>query len=390
MIEEAQAHLAQADHFSPAGYLLDAEIQLFANDCVAAEASAVRAATLTNPGSKTFTSALFLRLEALRGQGRLREAREVLRDAPINDVTNSYFRALRLSVEHLDHVHFYENAILKFGPGKRGYHRAIVNYALLLRDLGRARDGVSLIVDYFVDLSQRRRFGCDKKIRRSSRRDWADRAGTALADLQEALGQKGIEFFLISGTLLGCVRENQLLGHDKDVDIGVFGSVSLDTVRSAVSSSLKMKEREIGSADCLYVRHVNGVMIDIFRHYEEGGKVWHGGIKTRWWNTPFELRQTQFLGHQFAVPSDPDLYLTENYGDWQTPVTLFDTFLDTPNMEVTDEDVLTLYFLLTLCEHYLKGSREMFSRVATACTERINDQVFAYACAAHMTPVETS
>jgi hypothetical protein len=43
-----------------------------------------------------------------------------------------------------------------------------------------------------------------------------------LEDLQSVFSEIGIQFFLLYGTLLGAVRDGQLIPHDTDIDIGIF------------------------------------------------------------------------------------------------------------------------------------------------------------------------
>ena len=75
----------------------------------------------------------------------------------------------------------------------------------------------------------------------------------------------------------------------------------------------------------------NGTVIDIFIHYEQDGAVWHGTDVHKWTNSPFELSDTAVLAHTFFIPSEPERYLDENYGDWKRPVLFWDYSFDTPN-----------------------------------------------------------
>ena len=101
--------------------------------------------------------------------------------------------------------------------------------------------------------------------------------------------------------------------------------------------------------------------IDVFPHYMEDNKRWHDGTATRWWNTPFELKTTDFLGIQQYVPDNPELYLDENYGDWRTPNPFFDARIDAPNAEVTDPEhfVSLLYFGL---EGSIRAGKDVMRR----------------------------
>lgn len=176
------------------------------------------------------------------------------------------------------------------------------------------------------------------------RAKYTDRlASEALKTLKACLDQAGIPFFLISGTLLGCIREQKLLGHDKDIDVGVWETHTTDELKAVVRNSGYFYILPNKSEELAVVRHVNGITIDIFIHHREEHDYWHAGGKSKWHNTPFKLVSRDFLNDQYLIPENFDLYLTENYGDWKTPNTHFDSALDTPNMEVTSTEEMLIY-----------------------------------------------
>ncbi len=158
-----------------------------------------------------------------------------------------------------------------------------------------------------------------------------DAATTALKDLRNTLIKNDVDFFLISGTLLGCIRNNYLLGHDKDIDVGIWEDCERSKIINAISTSGFFEFHAIRSEHVIRIKHVNGVSIDIFYHYREENNYWHGGVKLRWNNTPFILKEHKFLGVKFNIPSNYELYLTENYGDWRMENKEFDSAFDTPN-----------------------------------------------------------
>lgn len=163
-------------------------------------------------------------------------------------------------------------------------------------------------------------------------------APEALRNLKVVLDNSGVEFFLISGTLLGCIRDNKLLGHDKDIDVGIWNDIDKESVITALSTSGLFHINSIRSEHVIRIKHVNGVAIDLFIHYREENNYWHGGVKLKWNNTPFQLKEKKFIGEKFKIPSNYDLYLRENYGDWKKTVKKFDSAFDTPNSTILNKN----------------------------------------------------
>lgn len=159
-------------------------------------------------------------------------------------------------------------------------------------------------------------------------------AKKALLCLKEILNKNRIEFFLVSGTLLGCVRDRKMLKHDKDIDIGIWSNTKLSLLLKIISSSGIFDVSPMRTPHSLRIKHVNGTSIDIFYHYRTETSYWHGGTKLRWNNTPFNLIPYNFMGESFLIPEDYDLYLTENYGSWMLEKKKFDSAFDTTNSEV--------------------------------------------------------
>ncbi|WP_146086851.1 tetratricopeptide repeat protein [Citrobacter braakii] len=173
-------------------------------------------------------------------------------------------------------------------------------------------------------------------------------AKNALIQLNLTLKENRINFFLISGTLLGCIRENNILKHDKDIDVGVWEDVDLLKIKQILSMSGVFTISAMRSEHVLRVKHVNGVAIDIFKHYRESDNYWHGGVKLIWNNTPFKLVNKKFLGTDFYVPENYDLYLTENYGDWKSEKKGFDSAMDTTNAVIACKTEMKIHLLRKL------------------------------------------
>ncbi|NRB56316.1 MAG: LicD family protein [Salinicola sp.] len=368
-IEATEKCLATIPDTLPSKARFSSTVALYSKRYADAERYALSAMQGGRHDTSTFREAFYLHQEALRFQGRFEAALIMLRGMPFEDNAARYFRAWRLAALGAKCPEAYESAMVRFTPGDPGWLRSRNHYILLLRDLQLGERAIAE-AQLLMQQVEQQPVGQPKTPPTRSdeqKRRWQEKAGLALAQLKEDLAQHDIDFFLVSGTLLGCVREGTILGHDTDIDVGVMPEVNMKSLRSAIKNSRRFKLQEIISENTLYVVHPNGVKIDLFRHYIENEKLYHGGIKCRWWNTPFELETTQFLGSEYRAPKNYDIYLTENYGDWRTPVVEFETFLDTPNMEVTHSVNMSLFYSSQWVAAHRHGNISRKARYETAC-----------------------
>jgi hypothetical protein len=239
---------------------------------------------------------------------------------------------------------------------------ALQAYSTACRDLGLMDEAIYAARQKFLAGAELFKPG-DKKP--PSSKGWTAAARRALLDLKADFTGAGADFFLISGTLLGCMREGDLLGHDTDIDVGVT-PCDLDGLRRRLQATGRFAFLRRPVPGLLQIRHCNGVAVDIFEHREQDGAVVHQGRKCRWINSPFGLTSTSFLGGTFTIPDRPEAYLQENYGDWRQPALDFDTFVDTPNMEVTSAPDMTHYLYGKLLDYYRLGRMATFARVWNA------------------------
>jgi hypothetical protein len=218
-------------------------------------------------------------------------------------------------------------------------------------------------------------------------------AKRALVDLRDAFAGAEQDFFLISGTLLGIMREGRLLAHDTDIDVGILNGNALEYLRHALcrSSSFRLIPHFRGPR--IKLAHKSGIKVDVFLHVRDGDKFWHGTETLRWSNSQWwqgnqsMFQAIDYAGCSFLVPTDWDLYLTENYGDWRTPNKNFNATLEAPNL-TTDEKHHRLHFKSSLVgqidstrptiSKYLTLYRNTFGeddfiRIATAIADQIDN-----------------
>lgn len=178
---------------------------------------------------------------------------------------------------------------------------------------------------------------------KSTRLD-TSRALESLHRIDGVLREAGLKPFLVSGTLLGAVREKGLIEGDNDLDIGIMSEEADDEKIYRVLIDQPFLQSVYNLGHLVQATDLNGTVIDIFIHYRENGKIWHGSAVHKWTNTSFQLAEMELGAHTFYVPEHPELYLDENYGNWRHRATFFDYVFDTPNHEFFPS-LKALYFL---------------------------------------------
>jgi hypothetical protein len=343
-----------------------AVICLHLGQFVEADAAARDSIAISDPvkSRRHISDCLRLATEALCAQDLHAEARKLLmhhlrgREAMSDRDIQALFSTARTRADIEDIRTF---LAASFAPNNKMRLNALKHYSIALRDLGYTDEAVAVARDRLLEGLTRRKFGQLPRGRQSG--GWASVARRALLDLKTDLDSGGFEFFLTGGTLLGAIRENDILKHDKDIDVGLMPGASVSAVQRHLECTGRFRIKPVPVDHLLRVIHCNGTTIDLFWHWMEDGRFVHQGQKTKWWNTPFTLVSRSFLGTTFKVPSDPELCLSENYANWHEPAPDFDTFVDTPNMIVADRGHLTWYFYTKLFEYFVWGESVQFRKV---------------------------
>lgn len=258
--------------------------------------------------------------------------------------------------------------------------RAWINLASAHCFKGETREPVDLLDQALVALQEQRDFDDyidDERYRDpddlnvSKKYDTAG-ASAALHALQKILLVKGVQPFLVSGTLLGYAREGGILEHDHDIDIGIVG---WEDQYSIVSAVLESGQFEVGVQDVngsetyfISVRHrETGHYIDLFFYHEEDGKYVTGvhntfGFTQKFAFSPFGLQKIRYLGMDFFAPDDIDRNLSENYGDWRVPDKAYISHLESPSTMNVGGPVYQIVARLTLLEAARTGNLTKFDR----------------------------
>lgn len=189
------------------------------------------------------------------------------------------------------------------------------------------------------------------------------KAEKALLDLKTIMDGNQVPFFLVSGTLLGCIREGRILPHDKDLDIGVFDKDwDQKYLKKILTRSGFFEILPTRIFEQIKVKHNNGTYIDIFLHSKEQDYTWHYASKIKWFNSNFNLKEYSFLNKKFLIPDNTKKYLIENYGeDWETPKVNFDSNFDTPNSKIVNMEEMQIFYVRMLAYKYLNNDIESVS-----------------------------
>lgn len=226
--------------------------------------------------------------------------------------------------------------------------------------------------DFLGDMQARR--AMESQDEKAAHMDFdPEQAAQALVDLQRVLAPLGQKAFLVSGTLLGYAREGRILLHDKDIDVGIIGwEGQYDVVAALLESrhfALDVRRLRGSKTYHLPVRHIaSGVSIDIFIYHAEAGKLVTGvesyfGYLQRFAFTPFELKAVRFLGIDFYVPSDVELNLAENFGDWRQSDPDYISHLQSPSTMDVGGLVFQIVARVRALEAIRAGKPEKLRRV---------------------------
>jgi len=149
-----------------------------------------------------------------------------------------------------------------------------------------------------------------------------------LFHMSNALTKVGIEHFLIFGTLLGAIREKNLIQHDKDIDIGVIGKPFRDfdvwyaLLEELNKHSIRVNKVWYDYAVVNFRSHEN-CSLDVYGFQRRGNKYWvELFVKKRGYDKKYfdTLDEIKVFGRKFKVPHNVEEWLDYHYGkDWKNP-----------------------------------------------------------------------
>ena len=200
-------------------------------------------------------------------------------------------------------------------------------------------------------------------------------AQSALKDMQKVMSTIDKNIFLVSGTLLGYERVGDFLSHDKDIDVGIFGSNDQFEIIHALSQSrlFHVPMQDIKLTDNYYIPsyHIpTGMPIDVFVYHLVNGQLRTGvqntfGYLQHFDFTPFELQAIEFVGVPTHAPSDIDLNLRENFGNWRVSDPHYISHLESPSTVDVGGPIYQLVARLELLRYIVEQKTVKGTRVCS-------------------------
>lgn len=142
----------------------------------------------------------------------------------------------------------------------------------------------------------------------------------------DAAGYGG-RYWITCGTLLGLSRDGDFIGHDSDIDFGMFAADYDDGVPEALKAAGFALRKTAGSRQngLILTFSDGGPKCDIFFCYRANGKIWHavnsGRPQIRYYYDEFSLSGARFKGVDVSIPHPAEAVLEANYGpEWRRPV----------------------------------------------------------------------
>lgn len=166
-----------------------------------------------------------------------------------------------------------------------------------------------------------------------------------LINVAKRLDDYQVPYFLEGGTLLGIVRDGDILPWDDDLDISIpagHEKRAKKALRSLMLKGWRIDKRKLYKFELLDQKgprvfkirdrsrgllNMGHSYLDIFVKYQQEGFVyWQAKeklmrVEAEHYN---DFEEVEFQGMKLKAPANYHEYLTKKYGDWSTPVKEWD------------------------------------------------------------------
>lgn len=130
-----------------------------------------------------------------------------------------------------------------------------------------------------------------------------------LGKVVDIIDENNIPYYLDCGTLLGCIRENELMENDTDIDVTIHLS-NWDKLKSIDFKKYGLERTRTLEG---FPKKEDGNMISVKTEYSN----FYCDIYT---NPAFPQLDKKILnGKSYNIPLNSELYLTQLYGNWKIP-----------------------------------------------------------------------
>lgn len=165
-----------------------------------------------------------------------------------------------------------------------------------------------------------------RKIRRNGKLMDLEVAKENLLILKKVFDKNAIRFWLLYGTLLGAVRENDFISHDTDTDLGVFiedKNKIISAIPELCDFGLKPIRTKHPDDLLTFMRNDEYIDIGIFhRHQDIFFRKYYCYQDNRVYGEHFDAFDiVEFLGQGFLIPQKSAIFLKKSYGPkWRQSV----------------------------------------------------------------------
>jgi hypothetical protein len=193
----------------------------------------------------------------------------------------------------------------------------------------------------------------------------------------------GVDFFLAYGTLLGILRDGDLLPYDKDMDVGLFYNGDKAELIKKLSLFgfvcpylIYLNEDDINLNISLF-HEKTGIGIDLFffrnspydEFFESGFN--HLPCPLIWKFRKFELEYFKYLDIDWKIPFPVNLFLEDIYGSkWKTPDPNFDSLVSGFNISI-ESKIVSLSFAFNRLFEQLR--RKNWDKAVSYCNQLISN-----------------
>lgn len=199
------------------------------------------------------------------------------------------------------------------------------------------------------------------------------------------LAAAGFSAFATAGTLLGLVREGNLLAHDKDLDIGLPYAQLGRAFVFLQDHGWQAEPNPLRLVNPLALRHQSGLALDLLGYLDTGteivGGFWQAGQaweqqRVTVFPSPLDLEQvTSPAGPVWAL-RQPERWLEALYGNWRQPDPHFDAVIAACNLRAFSP-LVEAYALMRLDDHLHHGRLAKAQAIAQACLRhRPHDRLY--------------